>query len=144
MRRKTTKLKAALAIAAFLAMMFIVMAYRRDSDFEIFINHYSNTTDEIVKAIKDNPTSEGVVEAHKILGAKKAGLKRELAVLKMAKGSQVNGATLARLQENIQSNRAKITDLFVNDPAVLKAEKEDPQFLSNTKELIDDYKSILE
>lgn len=144
MRRKSTKIALLLLIVVGIsAVTLALMSYNQDRKFATFISDLNLLTNEIVKEINSNPTSTGVVEAQKILGAKKVDLKKNLAELKTVSGSQVSGEMLVRFQESLRDNRAKISNLLVENPAVMKALKEDPQFLVDMKNLMDDYKSII-
>ena len=166
MSRKSFKF--ALAAAAVLALVVALTARNRDRTFEIFVGEFDAVTEEVIKAIAADPTAAGVAKARETLGAKKGGLKAKLAGLKAMTAAQAGNERLTQFQTALMRNHARINDLFekeidrrkqelrllreranesrvkAEDPAVLKAQRENTQFVEEMRQLLDEYNSIID
>jgi hypothetical protein len=161
-------IKFALAAAAALALVVVLTARGRDDGFDVFTREFDGATGEILKVMAADRTPEGVVRARGVLVAKKEGLRMKLAALKTLTVAQAGGEKLAQLDECLTRCDAKINDFFkeelsrrqrelnelrkrakeraliVDLDAVDKAQAENIRFRDAMKQLLEDYKSIVE
>ena len=138
------KLKLALVAVALVTAASMLISYQRDIKFETYISELTTATNEIAAEGSRDLSSAGVARAQKVLDARKADLKKKLAELKTVPVSQVDAQTLERFQESLRANRAKIKDVFLDNPAVMEADGKDPEFLANVVKLVEDYVSLIE
>jgi hypothetical protein len=138
------KLKLALVAVGLVTAALMLTSYKHDVKFEMYIGELTATTNELAAEGSRDLSSVGVARAQKILDAKKPDLKKKLAELKTVPASQVDAKTLERFQESIRANRAKIKDVFLDNPAVKEADGKDPEFLGNVVKLVEDYVSLIE
>jgi hypothetical protein len=160
--------KFVLAAAAVLALVVALTARNRDRTFEVFVGELDGVADEVVKVIAADPTAAGVAKARETLRAKKEDLKAKLVGLNALTAAQAGNERLTQFQTALMRNHAKINDLFekeidrrkqelrllrertnesrvkAEDPAVLKAQQENKQFVEEMRQLLDEYNSIID
>lgn len=129
--------KLTVALVALLCLSFAGCS--KDGDVNAFISEFDSVTNEIVKKVDSNPTSDGVDEAQKHFDSKKADLQSKWDAIKTASQARVSKDVMEKLNQSVTKNTSAISGLATKH---MQSMAKDPQMATKLSKLAQDYAGV--